>query len=463
MKIRTKLTLQFLIIGGAIMIGASWAIYFSSSEFRRNDFYQRLESKAINTAKLLIEVDEISPELLRRIERDNPINLPDEKIIIFDYKNDTLYNTDDNRELYITVKDLNRARLYRRITFEQGDFEILGLLYTESYDRFVVIAAARDIDGLNQLRNLRIILFLVCLSSLVLIFIAGWFYSNRALSPISDVVARVEEISIASLNLRVDEGNGTDEIARLAKTFNNMLERLEEAFNMQRDFISNASHEIRTPLTSIYGQLQVLLMKERSVSDYKAAVGSVIDDIRNLTDMTNSLLLLAQTQSETSDKKLNRVRIDELLWQAAEDLKKVHPEYNVNIRISFLNSSGDADDMTVEGNDYLLKVALANIIENGCKYSDNHSVDVKIIPEGKELVLHFTDTGKGIPEEDIEKIFEPFKRGSNVQSISGHGIGLSLVRGIVKNYNGILKLSSRLGKGTEVTIILPIAGNIHAL
>lgn len=463
MKIRTKLTLQFLIIGGAIMIGASWAIYFSSSEFRRNDFYQRLESKAINTAKLLIEVDEISPELLRRIERDNPINLPDEKIIIFDYKNDTLYNTDDNRELYITVKDLNRARLYRRITFEQGDFEILGLLYTESYDRFVVIAAARDIDGLNQLRNLRIILFLVCLSSLVLIFIAGWFYSNRALSPISDVVARVEEISIASLNLRVDEGNGTDEIARLAKTFNNMLERLEEAFNMQRDFISNASHEIRTPLTSIYGQLQVLLMKERSVSDYKAAVGSVIDDIRNLTDMTNSLLLLAQTQSETSDKKLNRVRIDELLWQAAEDLKKVHPDYNVNIRISFLNSSGDADDMTVEGNDYLLKVALANIIENGCKYSDNHSVDVKIIPEGKELVLHFTDTGKGIPEEDIEKIFEPFKRGSNVQSISGHGIGLSLVRGIVKNYNGILKLSSRLGKGTEVTIILPIAGNIHAL
>ena len=462
MKIRTKLTLQFLIIGGAIMIGASWAIYFSSSEFRRNDFYQRLESKAINTAKLLIEVDEISPELLRRIERDNPINLPDEKIIIFDYKNDTLYNTDDNRELYITVKDLNRARLYRRITFEQGDFEILGLLYTESYDRFVVIAAARDIDGLNQLRNLRIILFLVCLSSLVLIFIAGWFYSNRALSPISDVVARVEEISIASLNLRVDEGNGTDEIARLAKTFNNMLERLEEAFNMQRDFISNASHEIRTPLTSIYGQLQVLLMKERSVSDYKAAVGSVIDDIRNLTDMTNSLLLLAQTQSETSDKKLNRVRIDELLWQAAEDLKKVHPEYNVNIRISFLNSSGDADDMTVEGNDYLLKVALANIIENGCKYSDNHSVDVKIIPEGKELVLHFTDTGKGIPEEDIEKIFEPFKRGSNVQSISGHGIGLSLVRGIVKNYNGILKLSSQLGKGTEVTIILPIAGNIPA-
>ena len=433
MKIRTKLTLQFLIIGGAIMIGASWAIYFSSSEFRRNDFYQRLESKAINTAKLLIEVDEISPELLRRIERDNPINLPDEKIIIFDYKNDTLYNTDDNRELYITVKDLNRARLYRRITFEQGDFEILGLLYTESYDRFVVIAAARDIDGLNQLRNLRIILFLVCLSSLVLIFIAGWFYSNRALSPISDVVARVEEISIASLNLRVDEGNGTDEIARLAKTFNNMLERLEEAFNMQRDFISNASHEIRTPLTSIYGQLQVLLMKERSVSDYKAAVGSVIDDIRNLTDMTNSLLLLAQTQSETSDKKLNRVRIDELLWRAAEDLKKVHPDYNVNIRISFLNSSGDADDMTVEGNDYLLKVALANIIENGCKYSDNHSVDVKIIPEGKELVLHFTDTGKGIPEEDIEKIFEPFKRGSNVQSISGHGIGLSLVRGIVKN------------------------------
>ena len=122
-------------------------------------------------------------------------------------------------------------------------------------------------------------------------FVAGWFYSGRALKPISDVVKKVEEISITSLNLRVFEGNGKDEIGRLAKTFNNMLERLETSFGMQKNFIANASHELRTPLTSINGQLEVLMMKDRSTDDYKSALGSVLDDIKSLIDLSNRLLL----------------------------------------------------------------------------------------------------------------------------------------------------------------------------
>ncbi len=126
-----------------------------------------------------------------------------------------------------------------------------------------------DTEGSLRLEKLKIILIIVCALSLFLFFIAGWFYSGRALKPISDVVRKVEDITITSLNLRVFEGNGNDEIGRLAKTFNKMLERLETSFAMQKNFIANASHELRTPLTSINGQLEVLMMKDRSRRNIK--------------------------------------------------------------------------------------------------------------------------------------------------------------------------------------------------
>ena len=135
----------------------------------------------------------------------------------------------------------------RVIRYRQGDFEVLGTLYSTPLYRYVVIAAATDTEGFLHLRKLKIILVIVCLTSLILFAVAGWVFSGKALKPISRVVKRVEEISITSMNLRVPEGNGKDEIGRLARTFNSMLQRLETSFNTQKDFIANASHELQNP------------------------------------------------------------------------------------------------------------------------------------------------------------------------------------------------------------------------
>ncbi|HKK43563.1 MAG TPA: hypothetical protein VJ963_14195, partial [Bacteroidales bacterium] len=129
MQIRTRLTLQFLLMGGIIMIIASAAIYLSSARFRKDDFSTRLENKAKITARLLIEVKEIDAGLLRRIEKDNPVNLPKEKILIYNYENKILYSTDDEKVLKINKNLLNRIRLYGRIRLRQGEYEVLGLLY----------------------------------------------------------------------------------------------------------------------------------------------------------------------------------------------------------------------------------------------------------------------------------------------------------------------------------------------
>ena len=407
----------------------------------------------MSTANLLFNADVVDANRILSIESNSPVFLQNEKIIILNFKNDTVYNSDENSDIKIRNNIVERVRQGYDVTYNQDSYNVLATLYFTKYDRFVILAAATDAVGSLHLEKLKIILTFVCLISLLLFFIAGWFYSGRALKPISDVVKKVEDISITSLNLRVFEGNGTDEIGRLAKTFNKMLEHLETSFAMQKNFIANASHELRTPLTSINGQLEVLMLKDRSAAEYKVALGSVLDDIKSLIDLSNRLLLIARTSAEGPVNFNNKIRIDEILWQAEEEIKRFHNEYHINISID--NSLTDSDQMIVVGDESLLKIAVSNIIDNACKYSSDHSVDIKLRHIEKFIEVVFDDRGIGISEEDMQKIFEPFYRGTNAHSISGSGIGLPLVNQIIKNHYGSVKLSSQIGKGTSVTVLLP--------
>ena len=453
MQIRTRLTLQFLLLGGFIMLIASIAIYYFSANFRRNDFYNLLRSRAVSVAKLVLDSYEYNANLILRSGTGYPAKLPDEKFIILNYHNDTLFTSDRYWELKEMNAIVGQVKSNKEVFGKQDEYEVLGTSHTTGAYPFVVIGAAIDKDGLLHLKKLRIILLVVCLISLISFFIAGWFYSGRALKPISDVVKKVEEISITSLHLRVPEGNGVDEISHLARTFNRMLERMETSFAMQKNFIANASHELRTPLTSINGQLEVLMMKDRSTDEYKSALGSVLEDIKLLIDLSNRLLLIARTSAEGPANYSNKIRIDEILWQTREEMKRFHASYHINISLD--NSLTDSEQMIVAGDEYMLKTAVTNIIENACKYSHDHTVDIKFRRADKWVEMVFDDRGIGISEEDIKKIFEPFYRGTNAISIPGIGIGLSLVNQIVKNHNGTINISSKVGKGTRIILLLP--------
>jgi methyl-accepting chemotaxis protein len=230
MQIRARLTLQFLLMGEIIMIIASLAIYYSSVRFRQDDFYDRLSNKARSTARLLLDYGEIDAVRLKVIEKDNPINLHNEKIIILNYQGIILYSTDEKRDIKINALILEHVISGRKLEYRQGSYEVMGTLFFVGNNSYILIAAATDPAGIMHLKDLRTILIEVCIISLLLFGVVGWVYSGRALKPISEVISKVEDISITSLHLRVPEGNGTDEIGKLAKTFNKMLERLETSF-----------------------------------------------------------------------------------------------------------------------------------------------------------------------------------------------------------------------------------------
>jgi len=455
MNIRTRLTLQFLFWGAIIMLIASITIYYTASSFRKADFYERLRNNGLSTARLLLDARTIDPGRVLSLEKDNPVKLENEKIIILNFLDNVVYSTDSAREISIVNSVLERSRLLEKVQYRQGHFSVVCTLYQAKLDRFVIIAAATDPDGHFYLKNLALLLLMVFIISLVLFAMAGWIYAGRALRPISRVIKSVEEVSAKSLYLRVPVENKADEIGQLADTFNNMLARLESAFSAQKEFISNASHEMRTPLTAINGQLEVLMLKDRSQEEYKTEISSVLNDIRSLIDLLNRLLLVARTSSAGHFNRSEKVRIDEALWQARDDLKKFNPHYR--IKISMDDSVTDEEQVSVPGDEALLKAAVFNIMDNGCKYSPDHSVEVIVRITEPGIEIQFRDHGIGISPEDRQKVFEPFFRGANAKSFPGTGIGLRIVNQIVKGHNGTVSLSSSPGKGTVVTVSLPSA------
>ncbi len=453
LKIKTRLTLQFTLIVAFILIVFSLSIYYLSSSYRESEFYERLENKALTTARILVNVKAVDYNLLKIIDKNTANLMFNERVAVFDYKNRIIYKSMDNDSIHINKEQLGTIRLNNKLRYKIGENEVLGLLYKNKNNWFVVVVSALDKYGLSKLSYLKFLLIITFLLSILFTILIGRVFAKQALEPMSDVVKQVDKINAASLNMRVKEGNGTDEIAQLAITFNKMLERLEWSFEMQRSFVSNASHELRTPLTSITGQIEVSLLKEREKEDYVRVLESVLEDIKNLNGLSNGLLDLAKVSSDISELSLKNLRIDELVWEARGELLKLKKEYTVLIQ--FKNVNDDEKKLMVFGNDYLLKTAISNMMDNGCKYSPQNTIEVFISAGEKYVAVEFVDKGIGIDNEDVEKIFQPFYRAKNVKNIHGNGLGLSLTEKIIKIHGGEITLTSELNKGTKVVIRIP--------
>jgi signal transduction histidine kinase len=448
MKIRTKLAIQFTVIVASLLIIFAIAIYYFSSSYRKKEFYERLNEKANNYAKLIIEVDEVSPDLMKIFDR-NTAYLPNERILVYDSTDHQIFNTNDDSKI-VPKTFLNRVRAEKEIKYKEDKDEALAVIYPNKNSLYVVIVSAYDKDGINKLNNLEIILLIGLIVCVIATMLTGWIYSGQALSPISDVVEQVEKTTVSNLTSRVNEGNGKDEIGQLAMTFNRMLERIQKSFELQKSFVSNSSHELRTPLTSITGQLEVALMSEREPDEYKAVLSSILEDIKSVNRLTNGLLELAQADMDISRLKMKKVRIDELLWLTKNDLLKKNPNYTINIKV--VEFPDDEGKLLVLGSEHLLRSALINIMDNACKFSNKKQVDICFTSQNEMVNISFDDDGIGISGEDLKKITQPFYRGANAKAFPGHGLGLSLASKIITLHKGKITIDSKVNEYTRVNV-----------
>ncbi len=456
MKIRQKLTLQFTVLVGAILIFFAGTVYYLSALNRSEDFYNRVESYAFNTAKLLVQVPEIDSTLLTIIET-NTINLLGEhKLLIFRPDGNLLFSTPGGLIPQQTINSiLPQIREDETLHLKIGKKQFVGFVFSFNNMDCAVIASATDKNGFMSLRNLRFVLISGIIFTIAVTYLTGLYYSKNALSPINNVIKQVNSISASQLNIRVQAGNENDEISMLADTFNSMLGRLQEAFELQRSFVSNASHGIRTPLTLVSGQIEVSLFKTRTVEDYENLLKSILKDIRNLSNLSNSLLYLAQTSSDIEKIMVNKVRVDEVLLQTQTELEQLNKNYRIST--DFEQMPEEENKLNILSNETILKIIFFNLMENACKYSADHKVNISIGFNEKDTIIKFSDNGRGINESDQKRMFEPFYRGTNTSDTKGHGIGLSLVKKILQLHNGSISIHSQLGTGTTISVFLPIA------
>ena len=282
----------------------------------------------------------------------------------------------------------------------------------------------------------------------------GWLFASDALRPVSEIIIQVNAISATNIHRRLRVGRQRDELAQLAHTFNQMLNRLEEAFISQKSFVSHASHELRTPLTVMMGQIDVTLMSPRTTTEYAATLENVLEEVRKMISLTNGLLELARVSADAATIDLHPVRVDEMLWQARTNV--LHKQSSYQIDIQFDNLPEQEEDLMLTGETTLLTTAFQNLMENGCKYSPRHSVQVVLSFTPEKIKLQFIDQGYGISDADLPHIFEPFYRSENTMQIQGHGIGLALTHRIIQLHHGQLRIHSVLNQGTTITLYFPV-------
>lgn len=456
MNILAKLTLRFSIIVASILVLFSLAIYIVSAEYRKEEFFDRLERRAVTTARLLVTVEEVSTDLLQIIDKNSVPGLPNEKILVYDENDSLVYNSSGGPAEPISSTQLAKIRKAGKIRFTTSDSEQFGLLYRQGKEEFVVLASAYDRYGQRKLINLKTILLSGLLIGLVIIVMAGRLFAAQALAPLAKINDQVSKITAGSLDKRIDEGNKKDEIARLAINFNQMLERLETAFEMQQSFVSNASHELRTPLAIMRSQIQVTLEKDRSPEDYRHVLYSLLDDTNAFAELTTGLLTLAQSGMDRQRILFAPLRIDEIFFQAQEELAKRKQNYHFQFDYDLLPEN--ENELIIIGNEQLLHAAFANLMDNACKFSKDNTVYISLLARNKQLEIRFRDNGIGIPKEELKKIFSPFYRAANAQNIAkGHGIGLSLCQKIVRLHGGTIEVNSTVGKGSLFILQFPIS------
>jgi two-component system sensor histidine kinase ArlS len=458
MKIRTKIALQFTLIIALILATFSASFYYIAEQNRKEEFYKNLLDRALTRADLLVKNQKITKSLLKVIDKETLSKLYSEKVLMFNADNKieyASYDPDSSMIYYYYNADLLKSVRQRKyVETVNGNLLVVGAMYPQdTVGKYVLMASAEDKFGNSQLSQLRESLAYSFLFGVLITTVLGFIFAGQSLKPIAGMNKEISTITAYSLRKPLNEGNGQDEIAQLAINFNQMLNRLEQSFDLQRSFVSNASHELRTPLAGIKSEIQVALEEERTPDEYRKVLRTLLNDTQRLVELTNSLLQLAQSEKKERMINFQEFRLDELIFQTQEELQEQHPHYQ--IYIDFDGIPDREQDITVSGNLVLLKTVFSNLIDNACKYSSDKRAEVRIGFDKKTCSVRVIDKGIGIPEDETQRIFEPLYRAKNATSFRGYGIGLSICRRIVDMHRGTIQVKSQLGLGSTFEVTLP--------
>ena len=306
----------------------------------------------------------------------------------------------------------------------------------------------------EMLHHLLFTLLLIGPLALAVALAGGWFLAGRALRPVEAITEAARRIAAGDLTQRLAASQSSDEIGRLAATFNEMIARLETSFRQIQRFSADASHELRTPLTVMKGETELALRRPRSPEDYQGVLESSLEEIDRMTRIIDDLLFLSRADLGEVQMEHRPVRLDMLVEDIQRQAAVLGQEQGIEVLSKVIEPA------TVLGDELRLRELVLNLVENAVKYSrSGGKVEMAVAREDSTVRFSVTDQGIGIPPESQNRIFDRFYRTDEARAYSpkGTGLGLAICKWIAEVHHGRIEVQSELGKGSQFTLILPLA------
>jgi signal transduction histidine kinase len=459
-SIRTRLTLLFtglLALALFIFSGFLYQIFITSQQ---NEFDVNLHNHAVDVAQS-VGIDffgdfVFNSSTLRSNEKFFPFTLgrtfmqvvsPQGQIVErstnLEEKSLPLY-TEDWQQVF------DKGYAFRTLSASEMD----GLRYAEPRAQYrqitylvrrgkpaFVLQIAAPTTFLYREASALVIFFLIGIpTALILSLFAGFYLSNQALKPVREIIKKADLLNPSNLAERLPTTGTQDEIGNLTETLNNLLGRIQKAFDSQEHFIADASHQLKTPLAVIRGELDVFRSKERTPEEVSAIIDSASQELQHMSRLVNDLLLMAKIDAGAGSLILSDVRLDEVFVEVVARMEVLAKKKNISIRFDLDDRTiGDsADDFLVKGDFDLLQSMFRNLLDNAIKYSpDGSVVEVKLINEADKVITCLRDYGAPISDEVRARIFQRYDRGDfRMSGVSGTGLGLTIAQRIAELHEG---------------------------
>ncbi|MGG7034771.1 MAG: ATP-binding protein [Flavobacterium sp.] len=450
MTLKNKISFLISAIFTVLYLVASMIVYFAFSDFREEEFENRLMQKALSTVKLLAEVDEVDKALLKKIEQNSIDKLYDVKTLIFDANYKLIYSNLDDTRISWAVDDLDYLKEQKSFFEKQGDVEIYGYHYDTQGKNYYVFVSAQDHSGHRKLRYLVYLLIITYVIFTTIFLFVILFIVKKLFRPLDIFHAQIKIINENNLDTRIAVKKRKDEIDLLANEFNEMLQRIDNSYQKQKEFTSHASHELRTPITRMTSQIENKISDLEINDPNRSFLSKLMTDVNQLSELISSLLLLSRLENVRQYTE-NIERIDEIIYEAIAMTKKIYPEFKISFDME--DSENMESLLKIKGNESLLKIAFANLLKNACVYSDNSQAKIAIFEKEGLLNIAIENNGTVLTETEQHKLFEPFMRGNNSQKKSGLGLGLRIVKRILNQHNAQIVYTSLSSDKNLFTVI----------
>ncbi len=455
MTLRSRLIVTNVVVFAVILVILAVIVYERTRESEIVKLDSRLESYAAEFATEFEEQWE-NKEFPESSELEAIVNreYKNIRIQLYDSLDHSLFHRGDMPQIPVQLRKKVFANAVIHQNINIGDEWFRQLIRpVESDERigFVLAVAAPADEVEERLSELTGLLLISVLSALLISAMAVYYFTGRSFRPVDKMVNAAEKISASTLDHRIDLPPVHDEVHRLAMALNAMMQRIEDAFKSQRQFVAEASHELRTPLTVIYSELEFL---KRRIQDQEStdSIDASLKEVDRLTHLVQQLLLLARIDARRLTLDRQAVRLDEILVDSVQLQQKNAAKKNVHISLKI------GDPIEIGGDPEHLKRAFINVIDNAVKYSPEASeVIINLTKEPGSAIITITDFGPGIKDSEIEAVFKRFYRSPHSRrDYDGSGLGLAITRELVEAHDGTVYIAKSDDRGTTVEIKLPI-------